>query len=132
DRLPRPQVCGRGVTDDVGVRGEQRVDIVGGGDTDGRESTELARIASHLRVRVHTQPDELEVGMLDDPVQRLDADVARAPLDDAVAHGPTVSDATLDRPLVEARRVAREVTNMPTTDPPSRTRSLPRPVAHAG
>ena len=73
DGLGGPQVGGRGVADAVGVEREQRVDVVRRGDTERRDAGELARVTPRLLGAVHPEPDELELRVLDDEAQRVDA-----------------------------------------------------------
>ena len=90
DGLLRAQVTGRHVGDAVRLQGDELVRVVGGGDPDTIETTELTRVLPDLVLTVHPQADQLEVGMTDDASQRVPPDVARAPLHDPVAHGRTV------------------------------------------
>ena len=69
----------RRVTDAVGVEGEQGVDVLGGGDAHGVDPAELAGVAAGLVVAVDPQPDQLEVGVVDDGGHGVDPDGARSP-----------------------------------------------------
>ena len=51
-----------GVHDAVGLEREERVDVVGGGQTDRVAAGQLAGVTPHLVGAVHPHPDELEVG----------------------------------------------------------------------
>ena len=87
-RLDGTQVAGRRVAHRVGVHREQRVGVVRC-EHAGRlvEAAQVRGVAPRFRVGRHPQPDELHVGMADDPAQRVAADVSGAPLDDSVRHG---------------------------------------------
>ena len=94
ERLHQPVVGPRGVHDAVRLEGEQRVGVVGRGDAKvAAKSGQLARVLTDL-VRVgDPHADQLEVGPGVDAGDRVLADVARAPLHDAVgpAHGRLLS-----------------------------------------
>lgn len=69
----------------IGAEREDILDAVGGGDPNGRDSGELACVATNLVGVVHIDADELEIGMLDRTAQGACPDVPRRPLDHAVA-----------------------------------------------
>ena len=74
----------RGVADAVGVEREDLVDVVGGEYAQRLAAEQLAGVLPDLVGVVHAQPDQLEVGPLDDGPERVLPDVAGAPLDDPV------------------------------------------------
>ncbi len=90
DHLAGADVGVRGVTDAVGVEGEQGVDVLGGGDADRVDAAQLAGVAAGLVVAVDPEPGQLEVGVVDDGGHGVDADGPGRPLDDLVAHPATV------------------------------------------
>ncbi len=86
DRVVGAQVTGRRVRDAVGSEGEHLVGVRRRRDADRRETRELPGVLAGLVRAVDEDAGELEVGMLDDAVERQPADVPRAPLHDAVCH----------------------------------------------
>ena len=89
--LERAEVGGRGVADAVGVRGEERVDVVRRSHPGRRPSAERAGVATDFRRTVDPQAHELELRMVDDVAQRVRADVPGAPLDHAIGHWRVLS-----------------------------------------
>ena len=69
----------------VGTEGDQRLQIVGGGDPDGPDAADLARIAADLVLVVDPDADQLETG------------VAQHLGDDHLPHEPRTPD---DDPLL--------------------------------
>src|SRR5439155_23573981 len=70
ESLGPSEVTGRRVADAVRVDGEDLLDVVGGDDARRLfESTQLRCVETALLLRVHPQPRELEVGVVDDPAQ---------------------------------------------------------------
>jgi hypothetical protein len=86
DGFERAEVGGRGVADAVGVRGEQRVDVVRRLHPGRRPAAERAGVATDLRRTVGPQAHELELRVVYDVAQRVRADVPSAPLDHAIGH----------------------------------------------
>ena len=86
DRLLRVFEPVAHVAETVGVEREHRVDVVGRDDAVRVDAAQRARVAADLVGAVGEQPDELEVGMGDDPPEGQPAGVARSPVDDPVGH----------------------------------------------
>ena len=86
-RLVRPGLGLGGVDDALGVQGDQRVDVVGG-DHAGRvvEPAELGGVATHLGGAGGVDADQLQIGVLDQRPEGVEADVARRELDDPACH----------------------------------------------
>ena len=87
------------VADAVGVEGEQGVDVLGGGDAHRVDAAQLTGVAAGLVVAVDPEADQLEIGVVDDGGHGVDADGARRPLDDLVAH---VGDRSAARTTVDS------------------------------
>ena len=68
----------------IRLQREQRVDVIGGGDTERFDAAQLADIAADLVRRPGVAPDELEVRVRCDRLHRTLADIARRPLDDSI------------------------------------------------
>jgi hypothetical protein len=75
------------VGDAVGVEREERLGGVGREHARRREAHQRPRVAPPLAGAAREEPDELELGVVHDGAQRVDADMPGRPLDDAVAQG---------------------------------------------
>ena len=71
----------RAVDHAVGVDGEQRLDVGGGGDADRVAADQRADVDAVLVGRVHPAPDQLEVGVIEHALDGGPAHPARRPLD---------------------------------------------------
>src|SRR5439155_24424227 len=69
----------------IGLERDHIVEAVGGLDADRRHTSELAGIAADLVRIADPHASEIEARMLNDPTQCARADIAGAPLHDAVA-----------------------------------------------
>ena len=76
----------RGVEHDVGIEGEDRVTVVGREHADRLATGDHAGVDADLVRAVDEQPDELELGIVDDLLQLRRPDGAGGPLDDAGRH----------------------------------------------
>ena len=83
DRSPMLPVAH--VEDAVGLERHDFVEVTGGPHADRRQAAQLPRVLTRLSLRVHVEPDQLELGVLDDGLQRAQADVAGRPLDHPIA-----------------------------------------------
>ena len=70
----------------VGLQGEQRIHVVGGGDADGVHAAELADVAPDLVGGPRVAPDQLELRVREHGADGSLADVAGGPLHDAHCH----------------------------------------------
>ncbi len=77
----------RAVDDAVGVERQERLDVAGGGDPDRSPSDERADVDAVLVGRVHPAARDLEIRVVQDPLDGGPADVAGRPLHDAIGHG---------------------------------------------
>ena len=90
----------RAVEDAVRVEREQRVDVARRGDAERCDPGQLARIATVLGATVDPASDQLELGVIDDALDRGAADAAGGPLDDAILHGMILLAVRLPRRLL--------------------------------
>ena len=67
----------------VGLRGDDLLDGAGGDHADRVDAHDLAGVAADLVRRVAVEADQLEVGLLADPLDHLAADVAGGDLEHA-------------------------------------------------
>ena len=86
-RVEGTPVGGGGVDDAVGVAREQRLGVARRAHAGLRPSAEIARVLAVLRLGRDEHAGEREIGMVEDLAQRVAADVAGGPLDDAEGHG---------------------------------------------
>ena len=98
DHLVGADVGAGRVADAVGVEGEQRVGVLGGGHPDGRRRRRSRRRRGPPCRRVDPQAGELEVGVGDDGGHGVDADGPGRPLDHTLRHGP---EPTVDPALAQ-------------------------------
>ena len=69
----------------IGAEREDILDAVGGGNPNCRNAGQIAGVAPNLVEAVHVDAHELEIRMLDRATQGACSDIARGPLDHAVA-----------------------------------------------
>ena len=100
----------RGVHDAVGVERQQGIHVAGGGDAHGPTSEDLADVATVFGLGVHPAPHQLQVRVLQHPLDRGSADAARRPLDHPIRHGLT--DPPLHPSLVLLRGSEPEPTHL--------------------
>ena len=103
----------RHVDDAVGVEGEQRVDVVGGGEADRISSRQGAGIDPDLVRAVGEHADELEPGVVEDRPQGRGADDPGGPLHDPDRVGPVAVHRSL--PFVDQQ--CGPVPTAPVTEP---------------
>ena len=75
------------IHDRVGVDRADLVDAVRRDHAERADPRDLARVEADLGVAVHPAPDELEIGVAEDALDRFLADEAGCPLDHAIGHG---------------------------------------------
>ena len=101
----------RRVHDAVGVDRQHGVDVVRRGHADRVAPDQLADVLARLRVGVHPAPDELEVGMVEDALDRRSTDAAGRPLDHPIGlvlrHPPVFTRFGCDLRLSIARAASR-------------------------
>ena len=81
----------RAVTHAVGVQRQDCFDVIGGEDTGRLHPDQLTGVVSDLVGVVDPDTRQLEVGALDDGPQRMLADAASPPLNDAIRHTMSLS-----------------------------------------
>jgi hypothetical protein len=75
----------RHVDDAVGPGCDDRLDVLRRDHPGRRDTAEIAGVLARLGARIDAAANQIEPRMLDDRTQRVEPDIARAPLRDAVA-----------------------------------------------
>ena len=98
----------------VRFEGEQRVDVVGGGDPERSDAHQVAGVAADLVLRPGVTAHQFEHGVVGDRLQRALADVSGVPLNDSIVVWHSLSIGNGDRGL--SRRI-RKPRSRPGTRP---------------
>jgi len=86
DHRVHPADVGGRVAHTVRVQRQDRLHIPRGHQPDRRAAAQLTGVPTVLGLAGHQQPDQLQVGVVDDAAQRGHPDLAGRPLDHPVAH----------------------------------------------
>ena len=104
-----PAVRRRHVAERVGVERDRRVEVLGRDHARPVDAGQLTRVLARLVVAVHDETDELELGVVDDPPERMHPRVPGTEVHDPIRHDALRSNVFICPSAVERSRCSSRV-----------------------